>query len=143
MQLHTLRPKTKRKTPKYIGRGGKRGTTSGKGTKGQKARSGHKLRPDIRDVIKRIPKLRGYRFRGLQKPAFAFDLDTISKNFQAGDIVNTMVLAQKGLLPRAIKAKPSVKILGEGVISKKITFEGVKCSASAREKILAAGGVIK
>ena len=59
MQLHELRPKTKNKPRKRIGRGGKRGTISGRGTKGQNARAGRKKRPELRDIIKRIPKLRG------------------------------------------------------------------------------------
>lgn len=59
MQFHNLRSKTQRKTSRQVGRGGKRGKTSGKGTKGQNARAGRKKRPEIRDFIKRIPKLRG------------------------------------------------------------------------------------
>jgi large subunit ribosomal protein L15 len=59
MQFHNLKPKTKRKTSAQVGRGGKRGKTSGKGTKGQNARAGRKKRPELRDFIKRIPKLRG------------------------------------------------------------------------------------
>lgn len=59
MQFHTLKPKTKRKKSVQVGRGGKRGKTSGKGTKGQNARAGRKKRPELRDFIKRFPKLRG------------------------------------------------------------------------------------
>jgi large subunit ribosomal protein L15 len=59
MQFHTLQPKTKPKTSKAVGRGGKRGKTAGRGTKGQNARAGRKKRPEIRDFIKRFPKLRG------------------------------------------------------------------------------------
>lgn len=59
MQFHNLIAKTKRKYPKQVGRGGTRGKTSGRGTKGQNARAGHKKRPEMREVIKRIPKLRG------------------------------------------------------------------------------------
>jgi hypothetical protein len=59
MQLHTLKSKTKRTKSRQVGRGGKRGKTSGKGTKGQNARAGRKKRPELRDFIKRFPKLRG------------------------------------------------------------------------------------
>ena len=59
MQFHTLKPKTKRKKSAQVGRGGTRGKTSGRGTKGQNARAGRKKRPEIRDFIKRFPKLRG------------------------------------------------------------------------------------
>lgn len=59
MQYHTLKSKTKNIKSKQVGRGGKRGKTSGKGTKGQNARAGRKKRPELRDFIKRFPKLRG------------------------------------------------------------------------------------
>ena len=59
MQFHTLKRKTPNQKPKVVGRGGKRGKTSGRGTKGQNARAGHKKRPELRDFIKRVPKLRG------------------------------------------------------------------------------------
>ena len=59
MQFHNLQSKTKRKRSRQVGRGGTRGKTAGRGTKGQNARAGHKKRPELRDFIKRIPKLRG------------------------------------------------------------------------------------
>lgn len=59
MQFHNLQSKTKRKKSRQVGRGGTRGKTSGRGTKGQNARAGHKKRPEMRDIIKRVPKLRG------------------------------------------------------------------------------------
>ncbi|PIP55754.1 MAG: hypothetical protein CO183_01875 [Candidatus Zambryskibacteria bacterium CG_4_9_14_3_um_filter_42_9] len=59
MQFHNLRAKTKRKRAQQKGRGGTRGKTAGRGTKGQNARAGRKKRPELRDVIKRMPKLRG------------------------------------------------------------------------------------
>lgn len=59
MQFHNLQAKTKRKRSRQVGRGGTRGKTSGRGTKGQNARAGNKKRPELRDVIKRVPKLRG------------------------------------------------------------------------------------
>lgn len=59
MQFHTLKRKTPNKKSRSVGRGGKRGKTSGRGTKGQNARAGRKKRPELRDFIKRVPKLRG------------------------------------------------------------------------------------
>ena len=59
MQLHNL--PIQNKQGKRVARGGKRGTTAGRGTKGQKSRSGHRIRPAQRDLLIRIPKLRGYR----------------------------------------------------------------------------------
>jgi len=61
MQLHQLSPKHKSKKRKRVGRGGKRGTYCGRGMKGQKSRAGAKFVPIIRGLIKRYPKLRGYR----------------------------------------------------------------------------------
>jgi len=60
MQLHDLKPLHPNKSSKRVGRGGKRGTTSGRGTKGQRARAGHRIRPAERDLIQRLPKLRGF-----------------------------------------------------------------------------------
>ena len=59
MQFHTIKRKTKNRKARQVGRGGTRGKTSGRGTKGQNARAGRKKRPELRDFIKRIPKLRG------------------------------------------------------------------------------------
>jgi large subunit ribosomal protein L15 len=59
MQLHLLKISHPKLEKKRIGRGGKRGKTSGRGQKGQKSRSGHKIRPAERDFIQRLPKLRG------------------------------------------------------------------------------------
>jgi len=63
MQLHQIQPITKRRIKRRVGRGGKRGTYSGRGGKGQTARAGAKVRPEIRDLIKKIPKIKGYRFK--------------------------------------------------------------------------------
>ena len=63
MQLHDLKPNYKSKEKKRVGRGGKKGTYSGKGMKGQKSRAGRKLEPPVRGLIKRYHKLRGYKFK--------------------------------------------------------------------------------
>jgi large subunit ribosomal protein L15 len=60
MQLHTLAPIHANRRFTVVGRGGKRGKTSGRGGKGQTARAGHKIRPEMRDIIKKIPKRRGW-----------------------------------------------------------------------------------
>ncbi|MBZ1348254.1 MAG: uL15 family ribosomal protein [Candidatus Nealsonbacteria bacterium] len=69
MQLHQLKPIHKRKKRKRLGRGGKRGTYSGRGMKGQKSRAGARFEPIIRGLIKRYPKLRGYRNRSVCRKA--------------------------------------------------------------------------
>lgn len=66
MQLHELKSKTPRKKSRQVGRGGKRGKTAGRGTKGQNARAGRKKRPELRDFIKRFPKLRGRGINSLK-----------------------------------------------------------------------------
>jgi len=68
MQLHQIKPLNKRKSKRRVGRGGKRGTYCGRGMKGQRARTGAKVRPEIRDLIKKIPKIRGYRFKRKSHP---------------------------------------------------------------------------
>jgi len=61
MQIHELKPKHKNRGKKRIGRGGKKGTYSGKGMKGQASRAGRKMVPIIRELIKKYPKMKGYR----------------------------------------------------------------------------------
>ncbi|MBI3305797.1 hypothetical protein HYZ82_01530 [Candidatus Nomurabacteria bacterium] len=67
MQIHDLKRVYKNKHDRIVGRGGKRGKTSGRGGKGQTARAGNKRRPELRDIIKRLPKKRGYQFKSIQK----------------------------------------------------------------------------
>lgn len=156
MQLHQLKPKTQRKAGKRVGRGGKRGTTSGHGTKGQKGRAGASVKPGFRGGDKRIwelfPKLRGatskpgnarphrkHRFFRLRhdKPA-AINLDLLNA-FSDGQVVNPQALAERGLIE---SVKQGVKILGSGALKRKLTFEGVVLSAAAKEKVAKAGGTI-
>jgi len=67
MQIHNLKRIHKNKGDRLVGRGGRHGKTSGRGGKGQTARSGNKRRPELRDIIKRLPKNRGYQFKSIQK----------------------------------------------------------------------------
>ncbi|MEK7539253.1 MAG: hypothetical protein AAB595_01250 [Patescibacteria group bacterium] len=66
MQIHNLKRVHKNKRDRLIGRGGRRGKTAGRGGKGQTARAGNKRRPELRDIIKRLPKNRGYHFKSIQ-----------------------------------------------------------------------------
>lgn len=145
MQFHTIKRKTANKKPSRVGRGGKRGKTAGRGTKGQNARAGRKKRPEIRDVIKRFPKLRGRGISALKSisgKAIAINLSTIDKFFEAGDKVNATSIGQKGIISSKKGLSSRIKILAVGEITKKLTFEGVEVSASAESKIKAAGGEI-
>ncbi len=144
MQLNTLKPKTKRTRSKPVGRGGTRGKTSGRGTKGQNARAGRKKRPELRDFIKRFPKLRGRgksSFKSYEIKPIPVNLTVIEQTFSAGDTVNSKALLEKKVLNKnQVGAK--IKILGSGDLSKKLSFEGVLISDSARGKIEKAGGKI-
>jgi large subunit ribosomal protein L15 len=67
MQIHNLKRVHKNKRDRLVGRGGKHAKTSGRGGKGQTARAGNKRRPELRDIIKKLPKNRGYQFKSIQK----------------------------------------------------------------------------
>ncbi len=140
MQLHELQRATKQKREKRVGRGGKRGKTSGRGTKGQKARAGHRIRPAIREELKKLPKLRGYRMKSIAAKPAAVNVGTLNQFFSAGETVTPSILAERGLVRRARGL--AVKILGDGALEKKLTISGCTASASARAKIEASGGTI-
>lgn len=138
MQLHQLKPKTKSKAKKRVGRGGKRGTYSGKGLKGQKSRSGRKIRPAERSLIIRLPKLRGFRNKSLQPRPVILNVGDLDKRAES-DIINKEVLLKAGLIKKSDKR---VKILGGGEVKKTFQVEGLEISESAKKKIEAAGGKI-
>ena len=147
MQLNELQRKTPNKGSKRIGRGrgSGKGKTSGRGTKGQNARAGHKKRPEVREQLKKIPKLRGRGIHGLRsfqlRPAI-INISVLEASFAAGDTINPKVLLERGLIESKGGKTPMVKILGDGELNKKFTFSGVKVSGSAKEKIEKAGGSI-
>jgi ribosomal protein L15 len=68
MKENTLKREHPNKAARQVGRGGTRGKQSGRGGKGQTARAGNKRRPQMRDIIKKLPKLRGYKFKSIDKP---------------------------------------------------------------------------
>lgn len=145
MQIHQLKRRNKTKSKKIVGRGGKRGTTSGKGTKGQNARSGRKKRPEIRDIIKRIPKLRGRGkniFTSIETKPETVNLSDLEV-FKAGEIVSAKSLLKKGLVRRFAGKIPKVKVLGAGELDKKLKFENVFFSEDAKMKVEKSGSTIK
>jgi large subunit ribosomal protein L15 len=135
MQLHQLKPKFKPKKKKRIGRGGKRGTYSGRGIKGQKARAGAKIRPDLRDFIKRIPKKRGYRFKSIKLKPQIVNLKDLEKHFQEGEVVSPETLLKKGLIAKVKSRVPEVKILGEGKLTKKLEIKNCKISKKVKHEL--------
>jgi len=157
MDLSTLKPKHARKQPKRIGRGGKRGTTSGAGTKGQKSRAGASVRPGFRGGDNRMwqlfPKQRGaskkpgnknphrkHRFFSVKnrKP---WEINCYVLNaFKDGDTVSLETLKAKNL----ISAKADVvKILASGDLKRKLNVSGLSVSAAAKAKIEKAGGSVE
>ena len=149
MQLHELKPTSARATKKRIGRGGKRGKTSGKGHKGQKARAGNSTRPEIRDHIKKLPKLRGHGVNraktvnsGRVRPV-VINVAALEGALETGATVTPKTLVAAGVIATVRRKAPAVKILGNGEITKKFSIENCEVSASAKTKIEAAGGTIK
>ncbi len=142
MQIHQIKPKTRLKDEKRVGRGGKRGTYSGRGVKGQLSRSGHKKAPVIRELIKKYHKLRGYRFNSASGKNETVNLSDLQKRFGVDDIVSPASLVEKGLIRNVGGKVPVVKILGNGSLTKKLTVKECLLSRSAAEKIEKAGGKI-
>src|SRR3989344_2044058 len=104
MQIHQLQPIHSSKNRKRVGRGGKKGTYSGKGMKGQKSRAGRKLAPIIRELIKKYPKLKGYRGIVLQKKTVAVNVSDLNKKMKDGETINPENLLKKGIISN-IKGK--------------------------------------
>jgi len=150
LNLSNLQPAQPRETRKRVGRGlGSKGRYSGRGIKGQKSRAGsHAMRAGFEGgqmpLSMRIPKLRGNTskdampvgpFRTYTQPVNLRDLD----RFDAGEQVTPESLKAKGLI-RTVRE--DVKLLGVGELSKKLTISVHAASASAREKVEAAGGTL-
>src|SRR3989344_7724416 len=157
MDLSKLQSKTVRKSSKRVGRGGKRGTTSGHGTKGQKSRAGATVRPGFRGGDNRLwqlfPKQRGaskkpgnsfphkkHRYFQLRhgKPE-VFNLGFFNQ-FTVEELINPELLHKKGF---SVDSRAKIKVLGDGELKKKLNFEGLSFSKSARDKVSKAGGTIK
>lgn len=145
MQLNSFAPHTKNKKNEPVGRGGRRGKTSGRGTKGQSSRAGHKIRPEMRDIIKKIPKLRGHgknRARSVRTNRIAVsvvNLSVLEAAYKAGETVSPTSLLAKGLVRQSKGRAPFVKILGNA-ITKAIIVKGCAISVVARKALVAAGG---
>src|SRR6185369_1498006 len=156
MNIHQLKPKTPRTYSKRVGRGGKRGTTSGKGTKGQASRAGAGIKPGFRGGDSRIwqlfPKQRGaskkpgnnsphqkhrfFQFRN--KKPIAVSLDAFN-SFSEGQEVTKEMLFEKGIIG---VSKLPVKVLSTVTLKRKVALKGFLFSAAAREKASKAGATI-
>ena len=141
MQIHEIQKKQKQRKAKRIGRGGKRGTYSGRGMKGQRSRAGARFQPRVREILKRYPKLRGYRRKAGVKTD-SVSVAVLEKYFEKDATVSPATLAAKHLISTMGKRTPPIKILGGGEITKALKIEGCTVSASAKEKIIKVGGAI-
>ena len=143
MRLGNLSPAEGANTPaKRLGRGigSGLGKTSGKGHKGQWARSGGGVRPGFEGgqmpLIRRVPK-RG--FNNHFAKVYSIVNLSVLENFEAGAVVDMAVLAEKGLI-KVLKDGAGLKVLGNGTLTKAITVKAERFSATAKEAIEKAGG---
>ena len=143
MEMHDLGPAVKGKNRNRVGRGigSGNGKTAGKGHKGQKARTGGKIRRGFEGgqtpLYRRIPK------RGFNN-VFSIEYATINvsdlEKFENGTVVNMELLLNEGIVRKPFAG---LKVLGNGELTKKLTVEAKKFSMTAKEKIEAAGGKIE
>lgn len=150
MQLHQLkRPRGIKRPYRRVGRGqsSTRGKTSGRGGKGQTARAGAKIRPEWRDIIKKLPKMRGWgknRRRGvvtLRPRSLVVPLSRIAGAFNAGDEVTSHALIAVGVIRRHARLS-RIKIVGNVPLQKKLLFKNMIVSSQAKAAIEKAGGSI-
>jgi large subunit ribosomal protein L15 len=157
MQLHQIKPFHKTKSRMRVGRGGKRGTYSGRGMKGQKSRAGKKPRPGFAGgdtpFFKRLPKQRGSRgslkIRVGSKP-FNFknkilnlNLEVIDKKFKEGEVISPKTLFEKKLIRKFGNRLPKVKILAHGTLKKSFKFVDILTSKKALVEIKKSGTLIE
>jgi large subunit ribosomal protein L15 len=139
--LHTPAGANKRKKVLGRGKGTGKGTTSGKGNKGQKARSGGKTYVGFEGgqmpLYRRLAR-RGFSNYSFKKEWQIVNLCEIEKRYEAGETVDIVSLHKK----RLVKSVKPIKILATGGFTKKLDFNVIAVSASAKEKIEKAGGAI-
>lgn len=143
--MNNLKRTHPNKKSKRVGRGGLRGKTSGRGHKGQKQHGGHGIRVELRDQIKKIPKLRGRGVnsnKSIRLKPVAVNLSVLEQNFSSGETVNIITLQEKGVISKLEARKHGVKILGNGNLSVSLTVEGCELSSKAEEAITKAGGKV-
>ncbi|MBU1274260.1 MAG: 50S ribosomal protein L15 [Proteobacteria bacterium] len=145
MKLNELKPPAgAKKSRKRLGRGQGSGTgqTSGKGHKGQNARSGGGVRPGFEGgqmpLQRRLPK-RGFSNYHFRKNVAEVNLRDLAR-FEAGSVVDAQAMAEAGLIKGTFD---SIKVLGDGEVSVALTVKVDKISAGAKSKIEAAGGSVE
>jgi large subunit ribosomal protein L15 len=144
MQIHNLKREHKNKKDRLVGRGGKHAKTSGRGGKGQTARAGNKRRPELRDIIKKLPKNRGYAFKSFEIKPVGVSLDKIIKAFPEGGKVSPATLFELKVIKKRKGWVPAVKILnGKENFNVRIEVSGCSISDAAKEKIVKMGGSVE
>ena len=139
-------PQGANKKPKRVGRGSSSGlgTPAGKGNKGQQSRSGGKTYVGFEGgqmpLYRRIAR-KGFSNYPFKKEYVCINVELLETKFNDGETVNKASLIEKGFI--SSKSNSMVKVLGNGEITKKLTVEVDKVSASAKEKIEKAGGSVK
>jgi len=132
----------KRRTRVGRGEGSGKGGTSGRGHKGAKSRAGWSSRPGYQGgatpIMRRFPK-RGFSNAGFRSEFHVINIREIEKHFDAGATVDQQSLVAKGLVPNM---ELPLKVLGEGDLTKKLTVNAARFSATAKAKIEKAGGAI-
>ncbi|GIW66058.1 MAG: 50S ribosomal protein L15 [Candidatus Parcubacteria bacterium] len=125
------------KKKKRIGRGGKKGNYSGRGMKGQRSRAGRRIRPAERDIILKLPKLKGFKFKSFKDKNYVVNLATIDKKFKDGEMVNANSLIEKKIIKQPKSKKDLIiKILSTGQLTKSLLFSNkLLFSKSALNKI--------
>ncbi|HHX29697.1 MAG TPA: 50S ribosomal protein L15 [Clostridiaceae bacterium] len=144
MKLNDLRPvdgATKKASRVGRGHGSGSGKTSGRGHKGQKARSGGGVRPQFEGgqmpLYRRLPK-RGFNNKRFAKHYIIVNVGDLMR-MDEGDTVTAETLAQKGVISLP-KVNDGLKVLGDGELTKKLDVKATAFTAAAKEKIEAAGG---
>ena len=145
MQVHELKITTKRKPRKRIGRGGIRGTYSGRGIKGQGARSGAKIDPLFEGgrstLIERTKKVRG--FKSPHPKRFPVSIGALETAFKADETVTMALLVERRVIDPSV-LKTGAKILSNGTLSKALIISAdIPVSAGAAQAIEKAGGKIE
>ena len=147
MKLHDIAPATgSKKSVKRLGRGigSGLGKTSGKGHKGQWARSGGGVRPGFEGgqmpLTRRLPK-RGFKNAIFKKTYSIVNVATLEENFDNGAVVTAEILLEKGILSKI--EEYGLKVLGDGELTKSLTVQAKKFTETAAKKITEAGGKVE
>lgn len=139
MQINELTLSKKRKKGQRVGRGGKRGIYSGRGNKGQKARTNHrlKLKRIGSGLARHVPKLGG--FVSLRPRSVAVDIKRLEEKYSSGELVTPDTLKNKGIIK---SVKNPVKIVGNFELTKKLTVKNCSATASSVKSVEKAGGKV-